>query len=69
MLFIGVRLAIAERILAGALVTYIACDILLTPPAHLETRDPSHVGIATLALLFVRSLGSAASFARYGTSA
>jgi hypothetical protein len=56
MLFLDVRLANAERILAGSLVAYIVFDILLTPPAHLETRDPSRVtglGIATLALLFI----------------
>ena len=56
MLFIAVRLAKAERILAASLVAYFVCDILLTPPAHIETRDPSHVttlGIATLALLFI----------------
>ncbi len=50
------RLANAKRILAGTLVAYIICDVLLTPPAHLETRDPSHVtivGIAALVLLFV----------------
>jgi hypothetical protein len=54
--FFSVRLAHAERILAGALVAYVVCDILLTPPAHLETRDPARVtivGIAALALLFV----------------
>ena len=46
----------AEKVLAVTLVAYIVCDILLTPPAHLETRDPSRVtvlGIAALALLFV----------------
>lgn len=50
------RLANGRRILAGTLVAYIVCDVLLTPPAHLETRDPSHVtivGIAALVLLFV----------------
>jgi hypothetical protein len=54
--FIAVRLANAERILAVSLVAYFVCDILLTPPAHIETRDPSRVttlGIATLALLFI----------------
>lgn len=46
----------AERLLAAALVAYIICDILLTPPAGLETRNPAYVtsvGVATLALLFV----------------
>lgn len=54
--FYGVAPANAVRILAVTLVAYIVCDILLTPPAHLETRDPSHVttiGIAALVLLFV----------------
>jgi hypothetical protein len=54
--FFSVRLANAKRILASTLVVYIVCDLLLTPPARLETRDPSHVtivGIAALVLLFV----------------
>lgn len=54
--FFTVRWANAEKILAVTLVAYIVCDILLTPPAHLETRDPSRVtvmGIAALGLLFV----------------
>jgi hypothetical protein len=45
-----------ERLLAAALVAYIICDVLLTPPAGLETRNPAFVtslGVATLALLFV----------------
>jgi hypothetical protein len=49
------KLSNAERILGVALVAYIVCDVLLTPPAHLETRNPSlvtGVGIASLALLF-----------------
>jgi hypothetical protein len=35
---------------------YIVCNILLTPPAHIETRDPAKVtvlGIASLVLLFI----------------
>jgi hypothetical protein len=51
-----VRLANAQRVLGGTLGAYIVCDLLLTPPAHLETRDPARVtivGIAALALLFV----------------
>jgi hypothetical protein len=50
------KLTNAGRALAVALVAYIVCDILLTPPAHLETRDPAKVtivGIAAPALLFV----------------
>ena len=46
----------SERLLAVALVAYIICDILLTPPARLETRNPAYVttvGIAALALLFL----------------
>ena len=47
---------VRTRILGAALVAYIVCDILLTPQAHLETRNPAYVtgvGIAALALLFV----------------
>lgn len=50
------RLSSREWILAATLVAYVVCDLLLTPPAHLETRDPARVttlGIAALALLFV----------------
>lgn len=50
------KLATKRTILAVALVGYIVCDFLLTPPAHIETRDPSRVtavGVAALALLFV----------------
>lgn len=39
-----------------ALVAYVVADILLTPPARLETRNPAFVtpvGIAALALLFL----------------
>lgn len=46
----------AERILAVALVAYAVCDILLTPPAGLETRDPAKLtglGYAVLGLLFI----------------
>ena len=45
-----------RRGLAIILLAYVVCDVLLTPPAHLETRDPAKVtaiGIAGLALLFV----------------
>jgi hypothetical protein len=38
------------------LVAYALCDILLTPPAGLETRDPAKVtglGYAVLGLLFI----------------
>ena len=44
------------RVLGVALAAYIVCDILLTPPAGLETRDPAKVtglGFAVLGLLFV----------------
>jgi hypothetical protein len=50
------KLSIAARVLAVALAAYIVCDILLTPPAGLETRDPAKVtglGYAVLGLLFV----------------
>lgn len=46
----------AEIILAVSLAAYVVCDVLLTPPAHLETRDPALVttlGVATLVLLFI----------------
>jgi hypothetical protein len=46
----------AARILVVALAAYTVCDILLTPPAGLETRDPAKVtglGYAVLGLLFV----------------
>src|ERR1700674_4079092 len=50
------KLSNAARILVVALAAYIVCDILLTPPAGLETRDPAKVtglGYAVLGLLFV----------------
>ena len=46
----------AQRVLAVALFADVVADILLTPPAGLETRNPAFVtpvGIAALALLFV----------------
>jgi hypothetical protein len=50
------RLSNAAKILAVALAAYIVCDILLTPPAGFETRDPAKVtglGYAVLGLLFI----------------
>jgi hypothetical protein len=50
------KLSSAARILSVALAAYIDWDVLLTPPAGLETRDPAKVtglGIAVLGLLFV----------------
>ncbi len=50
------RLPKTDWILATTLVAYIVCDVLLTPPAGLETRNPARVtgvGIAALVLLFV----------------
>lgn len=50
------KLTNAARILAVALAAYIVCDVLLTPPAGLETRDPAKVtglGYAVLGLLFI----------------
>jgi hypothetical protein len=50
------KLSNAARVLAVALAAYITCDILLTPPAGLETRDPAKVtglGYAVLGLLFI----------------
>src|SRR5260370_42102110 len=44
-----------DWVLGVALVLYVICDILLTPPARLETRNPALVtgiGIVSLALLF-----------------
>jgi hypothetical protein len=52
----AMKLSTNGRVLAIALGVYVVCDILLTPPAHLETRDPAKVtgfGIATLGLLFL----------------
>jgi hypothetical protein len=50
------RLTKAERILAVSLFLYIVIDILLTPLARLETRNPANItvlGVATLVVLFV----------------
>jgi hypothetical protein len=50
------RLSSAAKILAVALAAYIVGDVLLTPPAGFETRDPAKVtglGFAVLGLLFV----------------
>jgi hypothetical protein len=50
------KLSSAAKILAVALAAYIVGDVLLTPPAGLETRDPAKVtglGFAVLGLLFV----------------
>jgi hypothetical protein len=50
------KLSNAAGILSVALAAYIVCDVLLTPPAGLETRDPAKVtglGFAVLGLLFV----------------
>lgn len=49
------KLSNPSRILVVALAAYIVCDILLTPPAGLETRDAAKVtgvGFTTLGLLF-----------------
>jgi hypothetical protein len=50
------RLSNPAKVLAVTLAAYIVCDVLLTPPAGLETRPVSHVtgvGFAVLGLLFV----------------
>jgi hypothetical protein len=50
------RLSNPAKVLAVTLAAYIVCDILLTPPAGLETRPVSHVtglGFTVLGLLFV----------------
>jgi hypothetical protein len=50
------KLSSAAWVLAVALVAYLVADVLLTPPAGLETRNPARVtgvGIATLVLLFL----------------
>ena len=47
--------ALSEKVLGVALVVYIACDVLLTPLARIETRPASQVtaiGFVALALLF-----------------
>jgi hypothetical protein len=52
----GVKTLTATRILAVSLAAYIVCDILLTPPAGLETRPVAKVttaGFIVLGLLFV----------------
>jgi hypothetical protein len=51
-----VKLSNAEKVLTLALVAYIVCDVLLTPPARLETHDPALVtslGVVALVLLFI----------------
>jgi hypothetical protein len=51
-----VRFSNAEKSLVVALGVYVILDVLLTPPAGIETRDPAKVtgiGIAGLALLFI----------------
>jgi hypothetical protein len=50
------RLSTPAKVLAIALAAYIVLDVLLTPPAGLETRPVSHVtaiGFTVLGLLFV----------------
>jgi hypothetical protein len=50
------KLSSPAKLLAVTLAAYIVCDILLTPPAGLETRPVSHVtglGFTVLGLLFV----------------
>jgi hypothetical protein len=45
----------ASKVLAVLLLAYVVADILLTPLAHIETRDPArvtHLGVAALVLLF-----------------
>ena len=50
------RLSNPAKVLAVTLAAYVVCDVLLTPPAGLETRPVSHVtglGFVVLGLLFV----------------
>ncbi len=50
------RLTNAERALGASLVVYVVVDVLLTPLARLETRNPANVtalGITTLVLIFI----------------
>jgi hypothetical protein len=50
------KLSNPAKVLALTLAAYIVCDVLLTPPAGLETRPVSHVtgiGFTVLGLLFV----------------
>ena len=50
------KLSSSDKFLAVLLAAYIVCDVLLTPPAGLETRPVSHVtglGFVVLGLLFV----------------
>lgn len=53
---VGMRFSNPQRVLAVALFAYVVGDILLTPPAGLESRNPAlvtSIGIAALALLFL----------------
>jgi len=50
------KLSNPAKVLAVTVAAYIVCDVLLTPPAGLETRPVSHVtglGFTVLGLLFV----------------
>ena len=50
------KLSNPAKVLAVTLAAYVVCDVLLTPPAGLETRPVSHVtsiGFTVLGLLFV----------------
>jgi hypothetical protein len=52
----GLKLSNLAKALAVTLAAYVVCDVLLTPPAGLETRPVSHVtglGFVVLGLLFV----------------
>jgi hypothetical protein len=44
------KLSTEERILAVTLVAYMVCDVLLTPPAGLETRNPADVTLVGVVL-------------------
>ena len=50
------KLSNPAKVLSLTLAAYVVCDVLLTPPAGLETRPVSHVtglGFVVLGLLFV----------------
>jgi hypothetical protein len=52
----GLKFSNPAKVLAATPAAYIVCDMLLTPPAGLETRPVSHVtavGFTVLGLLFV----------------
>jgi hypothetical protein len=61
------RLSLYAKVVAIMLIVYLICEILLTPPASLETRPVANVtttGYATLLFLFLGFLLGAVSLSR-----